>query len=191
MEIIKLIITALFVTILSENVIFSKSFGADTIVRISENKKNIFGFGVAVTYMCTVANVIVWLLNHYLSGDESYHIYEPVLYACTLCLLYFVTIMIAWKFTGEKAKKVRNYLHFAVFNSAVLGTMVISSESLTGIVSYVVYGFGMGIGYSLALFITSLVYERLDSDYVPKAFRGYPSVLIFLGIIGMALHGLS
>lgn len=191
MEVVKSIITALFVTILSENIIFSKSFGADTIVRISENKKNIFGFSIAVTYMCTVSNVMVWLLNLYLSDDKSYHIYEPVLYACTLCLLYFFTIMIAWRFTGEKAQKVRNYLHFAVFNSAVMGTMVISSENLTGIVSYIVYGLGTGIGYSLALFITSLVYERLDSDCVPKAFRGYPLILIFLGIISMALYGLK
>ena len=33
--------------------------------------------------------------------------------------------------------------------------------------------------------------ERLDNPDVPKAFRGLPAILIYLGIIALALMGFS
>lgn len=191
MDILFSVFTALLISLFSENIIFSKSLGTDTVLLISRNRKNIFGFGAAVTYMCTAANIIVWVTRLFFSSDPNFRLYEPLIYISSLCLLYFVTIMISWKLSEEKTERIKKYLHFAVFNSAVLGTMMISSESFSKLGEYVLCGFGAGIGYFAALFITSALYERLDSRDVPGVFRGYPLTLIFLGIISMALYGLS
>lgn len=191
MEIVRSIIVTLFVMIFTENIIFSRSLGTDTIVTISGNRKSIFGFSAAVTYMCTVSNILVWLVERSFRNAEDYKLYQPIFYICILCMLYFVTVMLAWQFLGDRIDHIKKYIHFAVFNSAVLGTMLLSCADCRSLWEYIVYGLGAGLGYSLALYLTAAVYGRLNSEKVPAAFRGYPLMMIYLGILGMAFFGLS
>ncbi|MGN0696017.1 MAG: Rnf-Nqr domain containing protein, partial [Oscillospiraceae bacterium] len=191
MEIIKSIIVTLFVMIFTENIVFSRSLGTDTIVAISKNRKSIFGFSAAVTYLCTAANILVWLVERNFRNAADYRTYQPIFYVCILCMLYFVSIMLVWKFMGDKIDSIRKYIHFAVFNSAVLGTMLLSSVDCRSLYEYIIYGLGSGLGYSLALYLTASVYDRLNSEKVPAAFRGYPLIMIYLGILSMAFFGFS
>lgn len=56
---------------------------------------------------------------------------------------------------------------------------------------YVMMGFKLGIGFLVASYVLKIANVKLDSEEVPKSFRGYPILMIYIGIISMALYGVS
>lgn len=191
MEIITSVFAALLVNIAAENIIFTRSIGTDLTAFVGKNKGNVFGFGAAVTYMCTVTDIFVWVFDSKLGNAENYKFYQPIFYITILCLVYFASVVLIWRFSEETAEKTKKYLHFAVFNSAVLGTMLLSSVNCDSFIDYFVYGLGSGLGFSLALFLTALLYDKLNSADVPAPFRGYPLLMIYIGILSMAFFGIT
>ena len=57
--------------------------------------------------------------------------------------------------------------------------------------SYIGYGFGTGIGFFLACFLLNIAHEKLDSDKIPRIFRGYPIMLVYIGVISLAFYALA
>ena len=72
-----------------------------------------------------------------------------------------------------------------------MGTLfTVSDKSADSIGAYVMAGAEAGTGFILAAFILMAAYKRLCSKDVPAAFRGFPSMLVYLGIISMAVYAL-
>lgn len=191
MELIKTIITALFVTAVTENVIFSRGLGASTLVIISRDKRNIAGFSLCISYMSVFTSVLTWAIEKNFSDDIHYRYYKAIFYASILCMVYFVSLMLGWTFMKKRSSTIKRYLNFSAFNCAVMGIMLMSSGVCEKLSDYVLYGLGSGLGYSAALYYLSAVYKRLYSDKVPAAFRGFPLMMIYIGILSMALFGLT
>ena len=55
----------------------------------------------------------------------------------------------------------------------------------------VIFGFGAGAGFTLALVIMAGIREELDLADVPKPFRGAPITLIVAGILALAFMGFA
>ena len=64
-------------------------------------------------------------------------------------------------------------------------------SSLFELGGYVSAGFEAGIGFIIAALILTAAYRKLNSAKVPAAFRGFPAMLIYLGIISMAVYSLK
>lgn len=191
MEYFVSVVTALFVNIIAENIIFTRSVGTDLTAFIGRNSGSALIFGAAVTYLCTVTDIFVWLFDKSYGSVETYRFYQPIFYITVLCLVYFASLVLIWKFSDEKAEKAKKYLHSAVFNSAVLGTMLLSSKNCGTFSEYFFGGLGSGLGFSFALFLTAPVYEKTESNEVPAAFRGYPLLMVYIGILSMAFFGIT
>ena len=50
------------------------------------------------------------------------------------------------------------------------------------------YGFGTGLGFFLACFMLNIAHDRLDSEKIPRVFRGFPIMLIYIGIVSLAFN---
>ena len=50
---------------------------------------------------------------------------------------------------------------------------------------------GFAIAFALATFFLHEGRRRLSMCKIPKAFQGLPSLLIYIGIIAIAIHGLA
>ncbi|MCM1382075.1 MAG: hypothetical protein NC192_09055, partial [Muribaculaceae bacterium] len=108
-----------------------------------------------------------------------------------LGVVYIATLLCMWRFFPKMFVKMRKYIHVSVYNCAVLGSMFLTSKYCETAGDYFLRGLGIGLGYVLAVYLTAAVYDRLYSEKSPFAFRGYPLLLIYLGILSMAFWGLS
>ena len=52
------------------------------------------------------------------------------------------------------------------------------------------FGLGSGVGYLVAVLVVDEGRRRLRSKDIPHIFRGLPSVLIYIGILSLAIYGL-
>ena len=184
------IITVSFIAVFAENTIFARALGTNTLIHISRNRKNILGFGLCVTYITAITGIICYFLDKHINYNELSYIYKPFIYVLILGIIYIVTLLCLWKLFYKVFKKLKKYVHVAAFNCAVLGAMFLNSEYCVTLPEYLFHGLGIGLGFIFAVYMVAIVYDRIYSQDAPYCFRGYPLLLIYIGILSMAFYGL-
>ena len=77
-------------------------------------------------------------------------------------------------------------LHYAACSSAVLGTILLSTEYTHDAGVAFRYGFRTGLGYLAACLMLKSAVPLLYSDKMPKAVRGWKGLLLYAGILSVA-----
>jgi electron transport complex protein RnfA len=192
------ILSLSFALIFADNIIFGTSLGSGTLVTMSGKKNYLHGFCLSALYLMTLGTALSYFAD-FLFSDSPYSRYlRPLGFVIVIGVIYVITLLLLWKFAGKHFDDMKRYIHVSAFNSAVLGSILLASRNLnagyfdlgTSFPGYLLYGLFSGVGFCLAALVCSLVYERLHSEKIPRSFRGYPAMLIFLGFISMALYGL-
>lgn len=191
MDIIKNILLTAFTAILVENTIFYRAMGTSTLIIVAKRRKNLLGFCVGVTYITAVISVLTFFSDRIFNPNDVNSLYMPIVYTVILGFVYIITLLCMWRFFPKLFSRMRKYVHVSVYNCAVLGSMFLISKYCETLGEYFLHGLGIGLGYVLAVYLTAVVYDRLYSEKSPFAFRGYPLLMIYIGIISMAFWGLS
>ena len=71
----------------------------------------------------------------------------------------------------------------------MLGTLLVAASQNYNLLQSIGFGFGSGVGYLVAVLVVDEG-RRLRSKDIPHIFRGLPSVLIYIGILSLAIYGL-
>ena len=72
----------------------------------------------------------------------------------------------------------------------LLGTLLVAASQNYNLLQSIGFGFGSGVGYLAAVLVVDEGRRRLRSKDIPHIFRGLPSVLIYIGILSLAIYGL-
>lgn len=191
MELLGKIMLTAFVAVFVENTIFSRALGTSTLVIVARSRKNLFGFGLCVTYITAVISVLTYFVDKLWINNSSSYVYMPLVYITILGIVYISTLLCMWKFAPRLFARMRKYVHVSAFNCAVLGSMFLISKYCETFSDYFIHGLGIGLGFVFAVYMTAIVYDKIYSEKAPYAFRGYPLMLIYIGILSMAFWGLS
>ncbi len=184
-----------FITLLAANMILMQALGTSTLFIAAGNRKNLVVTAFVIMIFTTIGTAAAYCIDSML--PEKYNNLTLLLYTLTIGILY-VILLSALYFAGRNYfEKLRKYIHLSAFNCAVMGTLFsISSRatddsSLMNLKSYVSTGFEAGIGFIIAALILTAAYRKLNSSKVPASFRGFPAMLVYLGIISMAVYSLK
>ena len=191
MELMGKIMMTAFVAVFVENTIFSRALGTSTLVVIAKSRKNLLGFGLSVTYITAIISVLTYFVNMFFINNSNSYMYMPLIYVSILGIVYVLTLLCMWKFLPKLFSRIKKYIHISAFNCAVLGSMFLISKYCESLSDYFIHGLGIGLGFVFAVYLTAIVYDKLYSEKTPYVFRGYPLMLIYIGILSMAFWGLS
>ena len=180
-------LAAALLGIFIENAVFERALGISIVLYAARKTENMRGIFVSVLYVTTLSSMFTCLTDRYFSHWQYYNILIPFIYLFIISAVYLLTLVALWRFFPNVFKKVKKYVHLAVFNCAVLGALFIQSQIGGTFASYVGYGVGTGVGFLLASYLLGAASERLNSKTVPAAFRGLPITLIYIGVISLAL----
>ncbi len=183
------IVISVITSVMAENFVFSRAFGVSTMIIAAKSKRNLAGICIGVVYFSLASAAATWAV--YASGmlDELQPALIPAAYAVIIGVIYVLTLLLAFIFARSKFAKIKKYVHISAFNSAVMGTIFLSAAGCKSIFEYLIFGLCAGMGFAAASYMLSGVYAQLYSDNVPRAFRGYPAIMIFSGIMAMAIYG--
>ncbi|MCL2054561.1 MAG: hypothetical protein FWG90_09065 [Oscillospiraceae bacterium] len=174
-----------------QNAVFSRALGASALPQISRNKKNLAGFFLSMTYIMTVTGFICFFIDRLWEVKGFEQVFLPMVYILVLGLVYIATLLCLWRFMYKTFRKMRKYIHISAFNGAVLGSVLLNHELCDTLGQYIALSIGIGCGFSLAVYLVSTAYDKLYSEDAPYLFRGYPLLLIYVGILGMAFFGFT
>ena len=93
LQMVTVALTAIFI----ENTIFARAFGTSTLIVVSRNRKNIFGFGLCVTYITAVTGIVCYFIDKLTAENELNYIYKPFVYILSLGLVYIITLLCLWQ----------------------------------------------------------------------------------------------
>ncbi len=173
---------------LTSNLIFTRALGMSTLVVSSKSNRDFIGTGLAITLFTTIGAFFASLLTPF---TDAVPLLRPLCYLTVIALLYVAALLILHACGQAVFVRFRKYIHISAFNCAVLGAMLLAGEQLLPPVNALLYGLQAGIGFLIASFILKAVYPSLTSEQVPASVRGYPAILIYMGILAMALYQIN
>jgi len=187
--------TAALAAIFIENTIFTRALGTSRMLMIIKSPKTMLKFGVLLTCITTVSGFFAWLVNLLIRRLSFKYYIEPLSFVLVLVFVYVAVSLALYFLYPQRYKKYSEILLLAVFNCASLGAILLPAHNSllsveSSLATWVGFSFGTGIAFFLA---TLLVFEgtrKLKGSHIPKAFRGLPATLIYIGILSLAFYGL-
>lgn len=184
-----------FIILLTSNLILTQALGTSTLFIAAGSKKNLLGTAFTITLFTTAGSAAAYFISNVLT--DSAKDFMLLFYALAVGILYVLFLTVLYFVSRKTFRNARKYIHLSAFNCAVIGTLFTVTQKaqenpqLNNIGSFIIAGAEAGFGFILASFILTAAYRRLSSADVPAAFRGFPAMLIYLGIISMAVYSLT
>lgn len=185
------VISAALASIFVQNMVLERALGANVLLYASRKKEHVVGFAAAIAYTTTISAPFAWLFDTIFGGHDNYRIIMPLLYVLTIALIYMLTLVVIWRFFPKFFKSLRRYVHLSVFNCSVIGALFLCSQQGKDIFAYLGYGVGTGLGFLVAAYLLYAASARLNSPLIPAAFRGYPIMIVYVGILSLALYAFT
>lgn len=184
------IISTAMLSVFVQNAIFDRALGSNVVIYASRKNSHVIGFSLGITAMTTAASCLSYLFDKIVLPLQYGFLFMPLIYVGIISVLYILALLFLWGVFPKTFARVKKYAHVAIVNCTVIGALFLNSGYGSDIWGYMGYGFGTGVGFFLACFLLNIAHERLDSDKIPRVFRGYPIMLIYIGIISLAFYTL-
>lgn len=205
------------VSLLTTNLIFTKALGTSTLMAASKSSSSLAILAAVMTCFstaaCLLTNLVFSLFRLTILLQYPYSLGLPLMYTAIISVIYLVVLLAMHVFAKKRFANYKKYVHLSAFNCAVMGTLYLAFEPVqflkdfqlrsdsyvlgsifadtTHPVGALLFGLQAGLGFLVASLMLSAVRERLYDKEVPSAFRGFPAVLVFIGLISMAVYALE
>lgn len=184
------LLTSVLTSVIAENFVFARAFGISPMIAAAKNNRTLPGVCLGVSYFTAAASAAMWGVSKLSFAEFGDRHFLVALYALIVGGIYLMTLLCIFLFARSRFVKIKKYVHISAFNSAVMGTIFLSASGCSALGEYLLFGLTAGAGFTAASYMLSGVYPVLYSENVPTAFRGFPAVMIFSGIMAMAVYGI-
>jgi electron transport complex protein RnfA len=191
MDYVKDIFMIMLTAILLENFIFSKFLGCCPFLGVSDKPSTALGMGMAVTFVITLASAATWAVYYLILVPLELEYFKTIAFILVIAALVQFIEMFLRRYIPALYSALGIYLPLITTNCAVLGAALLNIQRGYDFIQSVVFGFSAALGFTLAIVIFAGVRARLQFADPPRAFKGFPIILITAGLIAMAFSGFS
>lgn len=181
----------MFAAILTENFIFSKFYGICPFLGVSDKPSTALGMGMAVTFVMTISSAATWAVYYLILEPLELEYLKTIAFILVIASLVQFIEMFLRKNMPSLYSALGIYLPLITTNCAVLGSALVNIQEGYNFVESVVFGCSAALGFTMAIVVFAGVRERLALADPPKAFQGYPILLISASLAAMAFSGFA
>ncbi len=174
-----------------ENAVFTRALGLNRFTLLLKSRRQGILYGVVMTFMLVMASFPVSLVNYSLLDAAFSRAIRTPLYLLSVLSVYLLTYFISKRFFPQLFKAILPALPVSTFNTALFGALYISALQRFTFFQTTGYALGTGAGYTVALLVVYYARKRLAISPVPKAFQGLPILLVYIGLLSLAIYGLT
>ena len=185
-------ILLLFVsTVLINNFVLIRFLGICPFLGVSKQTGTAFSMGLATTFVMTLTAAATWVINTFILQAFNLPFLQYVSFIIVIASLVQFVEMFIKKTSPVLYKALGIFLPLITTNCAILGMALLIPLNGYNFIESLVFGFGAGVGFTLAIVLIAGLRERLQFSEVPEVLRGVPITLIIAGIMAMAFMGFS
>jgi electron transport complex protein RnfE len=146
--------------IIKENPTFVLVLGTCPVLAITTTGFNGVGMGLATAFVLVLSNIIISLLKNYIPDKVRIAVFITIIATCVS-----VVELLMKAYTPELYKALGIFIPLIVVNCLVLGRAEAFAQK-RGVWASALDGLGMGIGFTLALTLISIVREILGNGSI-------------------------
>jgi len=178
------------------NILLAYFLGMCSFIAVSKNIDTAIGLGFAVVFVLTITTPLNWLIYHFLLAPGALEWAGlPNLDLSFLKFIMFIAVIAAMvqaieiiidKYSAGLYSALGVFLPLITVNCAILGASLFMVEREHTFMESVVFGFGSGIGWMLAIVAMAAIRIKLRYADLPKGLEDYGITMIVTGLMAMA-----
>jgi Na+-transporting NADH:ubiquinone oxidoreductase subunit E len=187
--------------VLIENLALAFFLGMCTFLAVSKQIKTTLGLGAAVVVVETISvplnNLIyTWLLKDGALewaglGHLDFSFLGLIVYIGVIAALVQILEMVLSRYLPALYATLGIFLPLLTVNCAILGASLFMVQRDYDFTESVVYGFGVGIGWALAIVALAGLREKMRYSDIPDGLQGLGITFVTAGLMSLAFLGIS
>ena len=180
--------------IFAQNAVFTRALGVSRMVQLVGDDRTssaLFGMMLCITQVL-VAPAAFFAGRWFIAPLDNRAQLRPLVYIASLAVVCLAEHLVLWLLRSlPRRSQLLRIVPLAALNSGVLGTVLVERTQTFTLGQSLGFGLGSGIGYVLAVLLVTEARHRLRSKAIPKAFRGLPITLVYIGVLALAIYGFT
>lgn len=178
--------------ILAQNAVFTRALGVSRLVQlVGDERTNSLLFGILQCITQLLLAPVAWYVGTQAGAFGLGAALRPLVYLACIALVSVLEMAFLYLVKLPWQRQLLRILPLACLNSCVLGTLLLGRTQSFTLLQSMGFGLGSGIGYLLAVLLVTEAQNRLRSQAIPSAFRGMPITLVYIGVLALAIYGLT
>ena len=185
-------------SIFLENMALAYFLGMCSFLACSKKVETAIGLGVAVVFVQVLTVPLNNLILRYLLSEGALTWISPALAGVNLTFLSFILFiatiaaavqvveMAVDRFAPTLYNTLGVFLPLIAVNCVILGGALFMQEREYGFGESVVFAFGSGLGFAIALIALAAIREKLTYSNIPAGLRGLGITFISAGLMSLA-----
>ena len=189
---------SLFVkSIFIENMALAFFLGMCTFLAVSKNVKTAFGLGIAVTVVLGIsvpANNLVYnlvLRDGAIAEGVDLSFLNFITFIGVIAALVQILEMILDRYFPSLYNALGIFLPLITVNCAIFGGVSFMAQRDYNFSESIVYGFGSGIGWMLAIVLMAAIREKMKYSDIPSGLKGLGITFVTTGLMALGFMSFS
>ena len=187
-----------------DNMIFAYFLGMCSYLAVSKTVKTSFGLGIAVVFVLLITVPVNYLLDNFVlkAGALSWLLGESaanidlsflsfIMFIAVIAAIVQLVEMVVEKFAPALYNQLGIFLPLIAVNCAIFGGVSFMVQRDYNFSESIVYGFGSGIGWMLAIVTMAGIREKMKYANVPAGLRGLGITFITTGLMALGFMSFS
>jgi Na+-transporting NADH:ubiquinone oxidoreductase subunit E len=180
-----------FASIFTSNILLANFLGMCSFISISKDMKSSNGLGMAVVVVLTVTGGVNWLILNLVLEPLGLVYLRYIIFIIVIAGVVQMLEMIIDRLSQNLYMSLGIFLPLITVNCAILGVSLFIEIREYTFLQSLVYGFGSGLGWWLAIMALSAIRKKTEKAPVPPALQGAGLTMITIGFMAMAFMGFS
>ena len=180
--------------IFAQNAVFTRALGVSRMVQLVGDDRTssaLFGMMLCITQVL-VAPAAFCAGRWFIAPLDNRAQLRPLVYIASIAVVCLAEHLVLWLLRSlPRRAQLLRIVPLAALNSGVLGTVLVERTQAFTLGESLGFGLGSGLGYVLAVLLVTEARHRLRSKAIPKAFRGLPITLVYIGMLALAIYGFT
>ena len=184
---------AIFMAIVRvNNFVLSQFLGICSFLGVSNKMSSAVGMGGAVVFVMVIAELVTWPVMKILSKFDLEYLQTVVFILVIASLVQFVEMFMK-RYIPALQKALGIFLPLITTNCAILGATINAISYGYTYIQSVVYAFGAGVGYLVAMVLFAGIREEklYKDDGIPTPFKGVGIILVAASIMALSFMGFA
>lgn len=176
---------------LVNNVVLSQFLGLCPFLGVSKKIETAAGMGGAVIFVITLSSFVTSLVYEFILVPTNLTYLQTIVFILIIAALVQFVEMFLKKVMPPLYQALGVYLPLITTNCAVLGIAIINVQKEYNVLQGTVNGFATAVGFTISIVLMAGIREKIEYNDIPKAFQGFPIVLLTAGLMAIAFFGFS
>ena len=177
-------------SILTSNILLANFLGMCSFISISKDINSSNGLGMAVTLVLTITAGVNWAILQLLQSLGIVYL-RFIVFIIVIAAVVQMLEMIIDRISPRLYMSLGIFLPLITVNCAILGVSLFMEIRNYSFLQSIVYGFGSGLGWWLAIMALAAIRKKTEKAPIPAGLQGAGITMITIGFMAMAFIGFS